>query len=206
MGICNIKMYLKNKKGMLFAEFVATVLAAIIIVTILFLFSFEISSTKDDLEKELPELKSNYPSLFIHSFLFVELNNDQKNKLGIDNQTIYYVKDLVQENIDETTTDGALRIEIYSELRSNYLNYYKSSLEQYSVNMKYKTDPNQNFLQLSTVDSLDKMDCIEDRNSFYYLPSKNSITSELVIIQFEESITCQVEKTNKLVTLSSNFN
>jgi hypothetical protein len=178
-----------GKKAYLYEEILPMVVSLIIIGVVLFTFSAQVNSAKDDYEQSAPTLKNQFPISFVQSFLYVELNSSQKQQLSIEPETVFYVKDLLQKKFED---DGPEK-KIFQEIRTEYINAMEGAqlLEFYSKSSGAMSVGNyDNLLIRKEVTTLNSLSCLRDENYYFYLPYMEDISSKLVVILFSDSVAC----------------
>ena len=98
----------KNKKGvMLYQELILVVFSIVVIGISLFIVSYSSNASLDKISSQTLDLNYKFPATFIQSFLYQELSEDDKNKLNLNSDEIYFVKDIV--TYDESKVKNILQ-------------------------------------------------------------------------------------------------
>ncbi len=118
MDLCNIKMISSSKKAVaLYQEIVPTMLSLIIIGFIMFSFFSQTSSAEETYTFSAPDISNTFPITFLHSFLYQEITQEQKEKLGmINNSENLYLIDIIEQYSFSEIED------IYNEIKEEYIN------------------------------------------------------------------------------------
>lgn len=177
-GLCKMR-YLKNKKTQtLYQELIIAVFAILLVSFALYIASKAVIDTKEDINKASPEISYQYPAVFVHSFLMMQIEPEDVTELGLDETKKYYVKDLLIRDEDEHVEkakqyeDKFLNLITQEVNGKNPLNFYK----QFSKDRDVEKD---NLILIETgksiVPSLDA--AIEGKNYFFYIRTlKNKYT------------------------------
>jgi len=124
MGLFNIKM--QNKKGV--SDLILAIIPVIIIIVIIIFAGYKAKIFNQSYEeKTFTKLGSEYPVVFVYTFLNsgVNLNLTQKEKLGLDVQRDdYVIKDII-------ILDTNLSRDIVNKKREEYLNRIEEFKDSY---------------------------------------------------------------------------
>lgn len=195
-------MISSSKKAVaLYQEIVPTMLSLIIIGFIMFSFFSQTSSAEETYTFSAPDISNTFPITFLHSFLYQEITQEQKEKLGmINNSENLYLIDIIEQYSFSEIED------IYNEIKEEYIN----DAENRGILKKYQQSPsslkivsNSNLLVLTTVSSLLELDCIEKENYFFALSDKDNLDSKIIIILFQGSYSCSTQYAS---TIAPNLN
>ena len=175
----------KSKKASeLNNEIILYLIAIPVIFLIVFLSSHQMTVSEDNLSKMAPDLIYQYPSLFVKSFLMLEVKDSNKQKLNLDFNKTYYIQDLIYLG-DSNSKD------VVEFMKRDFI----SDMESIDSLKSFKIFANVDF----TKDELlvIKYDCLsEPKNEFefptqnyaYYFKGKDGKTR---IIYFKSSISSQ---------------
>lgn len=177
--------YIKSKKAMDPSDLVGYVVMFIVIGFCFSFLFFSQDALADDFEFAAPNISYKFPPLFVHGFLNLELNNSEKEKLGFENESNIYIKDLYI-NVEEDFS------EFIEEKKKGYINYYEENdaIEAYidfsgenRFYLNYLFDSKLNEEELNDLDSLENY--ITENN--YYVILVNDDFKTYSIIWFKES-------------------
>ncbi len=146
----------------------------IIFLTLYFLIT-SISGTKTTIEKSAPDLTYKFPASFIQGFLYAKISKEDKTSLNLDENKIYYVKDIIylkgkdaEKEIRNIRQDYILEMNRLSQdSGGNMHDYYREFSKD-----NYKEE---NLLSISF--DQDEIPLLEnsfsDKNYFYFVKQKN---------------------------------
>ncbi|MCA9495610.1 MAG: hypothetical protein KC589_01600 [Nanoarchaeota archaeon] len=171
---------------MAYQELILIVFSMIFIAILIFFSGTYVSSSKDELSKIAPQLNYDFPSVFVHSFLQMELDLEDKKKF-LDKYEINYVKDLLwinnelAKNLTQVYKFKYFKLNSDIDSNSNDIFYYYNIFSGESLNMKDSLVVD---YSLSFSDLPDLKNLISMRDYAYYLLDHNG---EYVCIYFKSS-------------------
>jgi hypothetical protein len=173
--LCKMQ-YKKNKKTQaLYQEIIIAAFSILMVSFALFIASKAVISTNEDINKASPQISYQYPAVFVHTFLMMEIKKEDIKDLNLDENKKYYVKDLLILD-EEKYVNKAKEYETkYLELVTKEINN-KNPLEFYKEFSKDKDVKEDNLILIetggSTVPSLDA--AIKNKNYFFYIRTINN--------------------------------
>lgn len=168
----------KNKKAVeLYVEVILYLVLIVGLGIVIFISNNLIDVSRGKSEKA-PVVYSNYPSLYVKTFLLTEISTDDKKKLGFSQNDYVTIKDLIKLNTDDSK-------KIISQYSLNYNHAYKDSLDTFK---KKYSDVEVNSQTLLTIkydlNSLPNQDLqIKNNNYFFYFKDNNN---KYIVISFTE--------------------
>lgn len=172
-----------NKKGQTIYQEMGLMLVSIILIGFSMTFLYiETASAKDTIYEMGPELSDPFPASFIFVFLNEKISNEDKTRLSLNDDSVYFVKDLF-------VLDTDLSKEIIEEYKEAYLEEQnevvgdKTSLEYYQsfsgINVEKERLLDINYDRNNVPDI---EDAINTDNYFFYIPTLND---KFTIIYFK---------------------
>ncbi len=170
--------YFKTRKGVLYQEVV--IIAFSLLLTGLFLYLSVSAATNftGEIEDVLnPDLKSEFESVYIYTFLKQELDSKDKGLFFNDESGNYEVKDLIWLNNDES-------VERLKQYKKDYLSKTENSIQSYYDTLEDKSFFDKaNLLYIFSVNNcIVNLKSYTDRSSLYYIKSKDN---KDILISFE---------------------
>ena len=125
MVSCNTRF--RNKKGVaLYVEVIIYIVLIVTMVIVIWLTNNLVTKARE-VPQKAPEIYSDYPSLYVKTFLLQEIDLEDKVKLGYSNTDKVLIKDVIKINSDVSK-------EIVSKYRSDYILDYSESLASFNKN------------------------------------------------------------------------
>jgi hypothetical protein len=119
-------MIIAKKKGQLeYGGYIAWVFFIVLSAIVMYIILTSVWGAKESVETSAPELIHKFPAVFVHTFLMLEISEEDSKKFFPNSKQIHYVKDLIYISTEES-----------KEAVNNYKNDYLSSL--------YNQDPKGN--------------------------------------------------------------
>lgn len=179
---------LRLKKGqMAYQELVLIVFSILFVAILIFFSGTYVSSSKTELSQIAPDLNYDFPAVFVHSFLLMELDSDDKKKFD-KKYGINYVKDLfwINSEIAKNLTKK-YRLEYISMNRdvdsnsNDIFDYYERfSGESLNIGDSLLFDFDLSYSDLPNYDKL-----LSNNNYGFYL---KNIDGNYVFIYFKSSV------------------
>lgn len=176
--ISHKKTLRKNKKAVELYVEVILYLVLIVGLVIIIWFSNNLIDVSRGKSEKAPIVYSNYPSLYVKTFLLTEISTDDKKKLGFNQNDYITIIDLLKLNTDDSK-------KIISEYSSKYKSQYSDSLD--SFKKKY-SDVEINSQDLLTIkydsNSIPNQDLqIKNNNYVFYF---KDINNKYIVVSFNE--------------------
>lgn len=157
-----------DKKAIALNEDIALFISIVFAVLILFMGSSLATGFSDELQDMTPQIRYQYPIVFLNTFLNQELNDSVKIKFSLDVGSKYYVKDLIWRGDDNSISY------VNNIFRNEYLNEDDIilSIDYYEKFSKTTFDKN-NLLIVSKLDCVFDLNSLDKTNYVFYIRSKN---------------------------------
>lgn len=180
-NLCGIQ---KNKKAEAFSELILITLSIIIIGFCLFIAGISVNNSKEQYKELTIEISYKFPQVFIHTFLYQEIDKEDLKNLNLSIKGKTYVKDLIYIN-----TKKSLDL-----IKSKYILKYKNligTINSKSILNDYNYFANENLKLedliviksgLSTTEIPKLEEAINNKNYFFYIKTK---TGEYTTITFK---------------------
>lgn len=168
-------MLSKKKSQMLYQEAILIVFSLIIVSLTLYFANSNVSGTKSVIEKSAPEITYKFPASFVHGFLYTPITLEDKIKLNLDKNKVFYVKDIIYASNNDSNS-------IILRLKNEYIESMSKRSTDTGGNMHtyYKDFSTQNYkdsdllyidFSLTSLPQLE--DTISNKNYFYYLENSD---------------------------------
>lgn len=166
---------IKKKSQMLYQESMLIVFSILLISITLYLALNYVSGTKVTIEKSAPDLSYKFPASFVHGFLYTKVADVDVKSLGLDENRVYYVKDII-------SIKGKESERIVRKLRKEYIEEMSRVSTDNGGNMHdyYKEFSKDNYKEedlLSISFSEDNVPILEnsfsEKNYFYYIKEED---------------------------------
>lgn len=164
----------KNKKGQTLDQDLILAVCSIIVIGIVIVFLYiQTSSAKDTIYEMSPDLYDPFPAAFVYTFLNEEISNEDKKEIGLNENDIYFVKDLF-------VLDTDLSREIVEKYRKVYLEEQKeivgdkNCVEYYELFDNVDIDEN-DLLKINYGKEIapNLEEVIQQKNYVFYIPTLN---------------------------------
>lgn len=175
MGLCKMQ-YKKNKKTQtLYQEIIIAVFSILMVSFALYIASKAVIETKEDINKASPEISYQYPAVFVHSFLMMEIEKDDIVELGLDQTKKHHVKDLLILDQEDYVNKAKEYEEKYLELVTTKING-KDPLEFYKKFSNDRDVEKDNLILIETGKSIvpSLNEAIQSKNYFFYIRTLNN--------------------------------
>jgi len=189
----NYNNFFKNgsKSQMLYQEAIIIVFSLLIISLTLYFVLNNISGVKLAIEKSPKEITYKFPAVFVHTFLYTKVPNEDIANLNLDTNKDYYLKDILYLNTNDSK-------EIVSKLREDYLvNIKKKSFESstnYDLHTYYKEFSKSNYNEnrlLFILTDLSQLpileDSFEEKNYFYFIKTRDEKYTMVYFLKSESN-------------------
>ncbi len=162
---------IKSKKSQSISYELSLIIISLILIGILLYgSSFYLNKSVDELNS-IDSIYYEFPSIYVHSFLYLPIKKEDIKDLGLDENKDYIIKDLLYYNTEETNS-------IINKYRISYIeasNLLSSNDNMHSLFQKFSETEydvdSDNLLKISYFDSLKPFDSEENyikSNSYYY--------------------------------------
>jgi hypothetical protein len=191
----------KSKKAMMYQEVVIIAFSLVLSGLFLFLSVSAATTFGGKLEYLNPELKSEFESVYVYTFLNVELEEEDKELFFLDKTGDYRVKDLIWYNSEESIK----RLNYY---RDNYIIETEDYIKNYYSNILKTEFVKNNILNIEATKCVNiDIKSFREKNSVYYIKAREGYDSSIspynsVIIFFDFSFNSQ---TNERLTCGNSI-
>lgn len=169
----------KNKKALLHAE-IFLIIISLIVVFLSCFFSFNLtSSTKNQILTSSPNLVYNFPLVFVNTFLDIKLLKSDVEKLSLDENQNYFIKDLIVNYQSFDEKEQVLINEFLENKKEEYISFYEgSNYDIYNNYFEFSKNQIDKSLLLKIefgekeLESLDEI--IRENNYYFYFLNKDN--------------------------------